>query len=170
MLSSVCSRISATHGLRESSIEVRRRFRSEVTSVLTEYFPEREAAMDLGCTFKLPEDANQSVAHRTSQITISVDGQMRTGTWVLVDNSSDPRVAVKNNNGVWFLANGEDGGGDTSTLYIARPSDRLILFELYGVSRDALNAISCGSGYAGTGQHNGPPRNSVNFSIWFSCA
>ena len=126
--------------------------------------------MDLGCTFKLAEDADRSAPHRTAEITISVDGESRSGKWKLVDDSSDSRVTVGNSNGIWFLANGSDDDGDTATLYVARPSDQRILFELYGVNRKTLSMMSCGSGFGGNGWHQGPPKSNIVFSLWYGCA
>ena len=125
--------------------------------------------MELGCTLKLKQDVDNgySPPHRVSEITLDV-GMERSGKWGLVESSDDSRIDVAATKGLWFVHYSEED--DLSTLYIARTSDKRILFELPGVNHRALTEVGCGRGFGGDGVHRGPPLTAVRFSIWYGCA
>lgn len=123
--------------------------------------------MEIGCTLKLPDDAENGTGYRSTELSILTDGANRKGKWRINSDSSDPRLAIGEKSGTWVLNYSPDD--DLTTLYVIRDSDYKILMELYGVSRTMLAKFGCGTSIAGDGLHLGPPRSAVRFALWFSC-
>ena len=118
----------------------------------------------VGCTIKLAED--KDVPWVTRSCDLSITGERRSGIWSVMSDSTDPRLSLGVSSGVWALNEYPEGSW---TAYIC-DNDWRVLLDLYGLTGEFLNQITCGTGMAGDGWHQGPPSSNVVYQLWWGCA
>ena len=117
----------------------------------------------IGCTIRLAEDKDDPDTQRVVMFRLEGDSS-RQGTWRLLKDSPDTRLAIGQGSGPWVFDDYSDDTGIVELL--ADPLDYLAIVAMGGVPKRFLENVSCATSFSGDGQG---PMSPIVWNLGIDC-